>query len=70
MNRWSTSELTMDGVAPFRPNIHMSNTRFEGILGSLSYRIQKYVGYYDGFFHKKKKEESWNLNMAEDFNPS
>ena len=43
--------------------------RFEEILGSIRYRVQNDVGYYDGFFHMSKMEESWKLNMAEDFNP-
>ena len=54
----------------FRLNKYMSKTRFEGICGSLRYRYQKDVGYYDGFFHMRKMEEAWNLNTDEDFNPS
>ena len=48
----------------------MSSTSFEGILVYLRYRVQKDVGYYDGFLHMRKMEEEWNLNMAEEFNPS
>ena len=54
---------------PFRLNKYMSRTRFEGILGFLCYTYQKYVEYYDGFFHMRKMEEAWNINMAEEFNP-
>ena len=60
----------MFGGAPFRLNKYMSRTRFEGILGSLRYGVQKDVEYYDGFFCMRKTEEAWILNMAEDFNPS
>ena len=48
----------------------MPRTRFEVILGYLSYTDKKYVEYYDGFFHMRQMEESWNLNMFEWFNPS
>ena len=60
----------MELRANLRLNKNMSSTRFEGIFGYLRYRVQKYVGYYDGFFRVLKMEESWNLNMAEQFNPS
>ena len=55
--------------APFRLNTYIPMNRFEEILGSIRYRVQNDVGYYDGFFHMSKMEESWKLNMAEDFNP-
>ena len=48
----------------------MSRTRFGGILGYLRYKVQKDIEYYDGLFHMRKMEESWNLKMAEEFNPS
>ena len=48
----------------------MLRTRFEVILGYLSYTDKNYVEYYDGFFHMRQMEESWNLNMFEWFNPS
>ena len=48
----------------------MSSTSFEGILVSIRYRYQKDVVYYDGLFHMRKMEESWNLNISEEFNPS
>ena len=54
---------------PFRLNKYMSSNRFEEILGSLRYRVQNDVGYCNGFFHMRKVEEAWNLNMAEEFNP-
>ena len=47
----------MYGVLPFIINNYMSRTRFEGILGYLRYRVQKDVGYYDGFFNMYKMEE-------------
>ena len=28
-----------------------------------------YVEYYDGFFHMRQMEETWKLNMTEEFNP-
>ena len=69
-NWWSIAEPTMSGGrAPFRLDKYMSRTRFEGILGSILYRYQKGVGYYDGFFHMHKMGEARNLNMAEEFNP-
>ena len=48
----------------------MPRTWFEGILGSLCYTDKKEVEYYDGFFHMLQMEEAWNINMAEEFNPS
>ena len=60
----------MSGGAPFRINKYMSMTRFEGILGYLPNTYQKDIEYYYGFFHMRKMEEAWNLNMAEEFNPS
>ena len=48
----------------------MPRTRFEGILGYICYTYQKYIGYYYGFLNMNKMEESWTLNMAEEFNPS
>ena len=55
----------MYGGAPFRLNKYMSRTMFEVILGYLHYTDKKNVEYYDGFFHMRQMEESWNLNMAE-----
>ena len=66
---WSTEYPTIYGGAPFRLNKNMSRTRFELFLGYLRYRVQKNVGYYDGFFHMRKIEEASNLNMSEEFNP-
>ena len=60
----------MSRGATFRLNKYMSRARFEVILVSISYRVQNDVGYYYGFFHMHKTEEAWNLNMAEEFNPS
>ena len=60
----------MPGGVPFRRNKYTPRTTFEGTLGCLRYTDKKYVEYYDGFFHMCKKEEAWNLNMAEDFKPS
>ena len=60
----------MFGGAPLRPNKYMSGTKFEVIVGSLCHIFQKDVGCYDGFLHMRKMEESWNLKMAEEFNPS
>ena len=48
----------------------MSRNRFEGILGSLRYTDRKDIKYYYGLFHMRQMEESWNLNTAEEFNPS
>ena len=56
----------MSGGSTFVLNNYMPRTRFEGILVSLHYRYQKYVEYYDGFFHMHKTEEVWTLNMAEE----
>ena len=64
-NRWSTADQTMTGGAPFGLNKYISRTRFEGVLGPLHYKVQNDVGYYDAFFHMRKIEEAWNLNMAE-----
>ena len=61
---------TMSGYAPIRLIKYMSRTRFEGILGSIHYKVQKDVGCYDGFFYMRKMGEGRNLNMAEEFNPS
>ena len=58
-----------EGVT-FILNKCMSRTRFEGILSSQLYTDKKYVGYYYGFFHMHQMEEAWNINMAEEFNPS
>ena len=69
-NWWSTADLKMSGGAPLRLNKYMSRTNFEGIHVSLRYTDQKDLEYYDGFFHMRKTEEAWNLNMDEDFNPS
>ena len=60
----------MSGGAPFRLNNYISRTRFEEIFGSLRYIVQNDVRYYYGFSHMRKMEESWNLNMSEEFNPS
>ena len=57
----------MSGYAPIRLIKYMSRTRFEGILGSIHYKVQKDVGCYDGFFNMRKMEEAWNLNMDEEF---
>ena len=59
----------MSEVASFRINKYMSRTRFESII-FLCYTDQKYVGYCDGFFHVRRIEEAWNINMAEEFNTS
>ena len=68
-NWWSTADMTLSGGAPFRLNKYMSRNWFDVIPGSIRYTYQKYVGYYDGFFHMRKTEESWYLNMDEEFNP-
>ena len=59
----------MSGGVPFRLNKYMPSTWFEGILVYLPYRLQNDVEYYDEFFHMRKMKETWNLNMAEEFNP-
>ena len=69
-NWWSKPELKISGDARFRLNTYMSRTRFEGILVSLRFKDKKDVEYSDGFFHMRKIEEAWNLNMDEEFNPS
>ena len=51
-------------------NKYIPSTRIERIFWSLSYTDKEYVEYYDGFFHMPQIEEAWNLNMAEEFNPS
>ena len=63
-------EPTIYVGVPFRLDKYMPMARFEGILWSLRYTHQKDIEYYDGFFYMRKMEESWNLNMAEEFNPS
>ena len=69
-NWCSTVEPKLFVGSTFRLNNYMPRTRFEGILGYLHYMVQKDVGYYDGLFHMRQLEESCNLNMAEEFNPS
>ena len=54
---WSTAETTMSEGAPFRLNMYMSRTRFEGILPFLFYTDKNDVEYYDGFFHMRQMEE-------------
>ena len=68
-NWWSTAEPIISEGATFRIDNYVPRTRFEGILGSLRYTDKNNVEYYDGFFHMRQTEESWNLNMAEELNP-
>ena len=63
-NWWSTADTKMSGGVLFRLNKYMAKTRFEGIIVSLCYTDKKYSEYYDGFFHMRQMEESWNINMA------
>ena len=69
-NWWPTAKPQISEGAPFRLNNYMPRASFEGILLSLNYTDRKYVEYNDGLFHICKKEESWNMNMAEDFDTS
>ena len=48
----------------------MSRKSFECILLFIHYTYIKGVDYNDGFFHMSQMEESWNMNMAEEFNSS
>ena len=48
----------------------MSRKSLEGILSSLRYTDIKDVEYNNGLFHMRQMEEAWNMNMAEEFNPS
>ena len=59
MNRrnWgSTEDPEMSGGAPFRINNYMPRTRLEVIFRYLRYRVQNYVGCFDGFFRMLKME--------------
>ena len=69
-NWLATADLKMSEGSPFILNKYTPITRFDGILGSIRYIVQKYVGYYYGFFHMRTMGEYWNLNMAEEFDPS
>ena len=40
------------------------------MLGYIRYTDQNYINYYDGFFHMRKMEEAWILNMTKDLNSS
>ena len=68
-NWLSTVDMKLSGGTTFIFKKYMPRTRFKSILGSLHYRVQKDVGYCDGYFHMRKMEEAWNLNMDEEFNP-
>jgi len=67
---WSSSNVDRFKGAPFRLNDLMSRDRFDQILGALAFNSTARPSYPDKFWEVRDLLESWNDNMANEFEPS